>query len=179
MNLFKNLKEQKLGVLIPVCSLSLVAFILILISIVMYSSNCASEFNGNQVSASVVGINTTATIMAGIALLGYVAAFFLAKNKKISYIFTFARIFNYVSFALALLGFLFEILDEYSLLGTILYPIVSGTVGDPVDPVLSTSFFVSLIFALVACICSLIAGILMRKKSYKVIAENSDVKVEA
>ncbi len=176
MNLFKNLKELKFGVLIPVCILSLIALVLAIVSTVTYGGNCASNYNGNQVSDAVMTFGTVAIVLAAIALVGDLAAFFFAKTKKIAYLFTFTRLFNYASFAFSLLTFVYEILDENPLLGGIFYPIVSGTVGDPIEPVLVTSFFASLIMGLIASLVSLAAGIIMRKKSYKILTQE---KVEA
>ena len=166
--MIENLKKNNFLVLIPVLILSLPAFVLSLIGVITYASNCASEFNGGAVSTNVVGLGTAAFIVAGVTLLVDIAAFFLARSRKAASLFALSRIGNYVAFFLLLGAFLYEILDEYSLLGTILYPIVSGTVGDPVDPVLASSYFVSLIFLLVTCLLSLAAGIVMRKLSYRI-----------
>ena len=171
-NIFKALKENRLIILIPATILTLVAFISAILSVFLYSTNCASEFNGNHVSDNVVGLGTTSAIMAGVALLVDICAFLFATNRKLAYFFSFVRIFNYLAFVFGLGAFLFQILDEYSLIGTILYPIVSGTVGDPVDPVIANNYFISLGMWLDVVILSLVAGILLRKKSHKILAED-------
>ena len=171
-NIFKALKENRLIILIPATILTLVVFISAILSVFLYSTNCASEFNGNHVSDNVVGLGTTSAIMAGVALLVDICAFLFATNRKLAYFFSFVRIFNYLAFVFGLGAFLFQILDEYSLLGTILYPIVSGTVGDPVDPVIANNYFISLGMWLDVVILSLVAGILLRKKSHKILAED-------
>ena len=171
-NIFKALKENRLIILIPATILTLVVFISAILSVFLYSTNCASEFNGNHVSDNVVGLGTTAAIVAGVALLVDICAFLFATNRKLAYFFSFVRIFNYLAFVFGLGAFLFQILDEYSLIGTILYPIVSGTVGDPVDPVIANNYFISLGMWLDVVILSLVAGILLRKKSHKILAED-------
>ena len=171
-NIFKALKENRLIILIPATILTLVAFISAILSVFLYSTNCVSEFNGNHVSDNVVGLGTTSAIMAGVALLVDICAFLFATNRKLAYFFSFVRIFNYLAFVFGLGAFLFQILDEYSLIGTILYPIVSGTVGDPVDPVIANNYFISLGMWLDVVILSLVAGILLRKKSHKILAED-------
>ena len=171
-NIFKALKENRLIILIPATILTLVVFISAILSVFLYSTNCASEFNGNHVSDNVVGLGTTSAIVAGVALLVDICAFLFATNRKLAYFFSFVRIFNYLAFVFGLGAFLFQILDEYSLLGTILYPIVSGTVGDPVDPVIANNYFISLGMWLDVVIFSLVAGILLRKKSHKILAED-------
>ena len=177
-NIFENLKKNHFIVLIPITILTLVAFVLSLVAVILYGANCGSEFNGGKVSSHVLGLGTAGIIFGGIALLVDLAAFIFSKNEKSAYLFSLSRIGNYGSFVLLLGAFLFQILDEYSLLGTILYPIVSGTVGDPVDPGLVSSYFTSLIILFVACIISLVAGIVLRKKSYKIIKEAQPTESE-
>lgn len=166
--MIENLKKQNFLVLLPVTILSCLAFALSLTGILIYSANCASEFNGGVVSPNATSLGMVGAIIGAVALAIDIIAFFAAKSKKMASIFSLSRIFNYVAFILLLGAFLYEILDEYSLLGTILYPIVSGTIGDPVDPVLSSSFFASLIMLFVATWIALAAGITMRKKSHKI-----------
>lgn len=164
-NRLTTLKDAKFTVAIPACILSLLAFVSALVGVILYSSNCASEFNGGAVSEVVVGWGTAAAIVAGIGLLGYAASILVVKGKKLAYLFSYARFANYASFAILLGAFFFQILEEYSLIGTILYPIVSGAVGDPVDPKLSSSYFVSLILLLVGMIVSMVAGCIISRKS--------------
>ncbi len=176
MNPIQNLKKQNFLVLIPVLCMSLVAFVLALIAILTYAGNCASEFNGGRVSVNVTGFGIPAIILAGMAVLVDIAALFLARSKKLASIFALSRIANYLAFMLLLAAFLYQILDEYSLLGTILYPIFSGAVGDPVDPALTSSYFLSLILALVASLLSFAAGITMRKMSYRIEREPQEIQ---
>ena len=174
------MKESKrFPILLVLGGLSGVAFLLALIATIVYASNCASEFNGNTPSPHVIGFGIAAIICAGIAFLVYLVGFFLAKKEKSAWIMMLARIGNYAAFALLLGAFLYQILDEYQLLGTILYPIVSGAVGDPVDPILSSSYFSSLIIILASLILSLVTGIVARKKSHKVFAGESKAESEA
>lgn len=170
----KKLKEFDAFILLPIGILTGVAFLMSLIGVILYGANCASEFNGNNVSERAVGFALAATIIGGLTLGAYIASLFLSNNRKTAYLFAFSRIGNYASFVLLLAGFLFEILDEYSLLGTILYPIVSGTVGDPVDSLLSFSFFASLILLLLSLILHLVLGILMRRKSHRIYAGSEE-----
>ncbi|MCQ2798437.1 MAG: hypothetical protein MJ220_00950 [Bacilli bacterium] len=173
MNIMANLKNAKFGIAIPACILSLVGFVSVLVGVILYSSNCASEFNGGAVSGNVVSLGTAAIILAGIALLGLIASLFLAKNEKTAYLFSYARFGNFAAFVLSLGAFFFQILDEYSLIGTILYPIVSGAVGDPVDPVLSGSYFSALGLLLVAMIVSMVAGCLVSHRAKRLLAKEA------
>ena len=74
---------------------------------------------------------------------------------------------KYAAFVALIVSFFMSILDEYSLLGTILYPIVSGTVGDPVDGTLAASYFVALAFIFVALVTSIVSALLHKKAAYK------------
>ena len=166
--IIENLKKQHLVALIPVIILSCLGFVLALVSVILYAKNCGSEFNGNHVSERVISPGVAAAVIAGIVLLVDIAALFLARSPKLARLFALSRLGNYVVFFLMLSAFLFLILDEYSLVGTILYPIVSGGPGDPVDPVLSSYYFASLILGIVACFSSLAAGIVFRKASHRI-----------
>ena len=168
-NIFKSLKESRFTILFTATIITLFVFVLSLIAVILYGANCASEYNGNKVSANVIGLGVTTIILSGVALLVDIVALFLIENKKIAYAFSFVRILNYLAFVFGIGAFLFQILDEYSLLGTILYPIVQGAVGDPVDPVLSGYYFTSLILLLHAVVASLVTGIILRKKSHKIL----------
>ena len=170
--LLENLKKQHFSILFAVIILSLVAFLLSLIGIILYGVNCASEFNGNKVSGNVMGWGITGVIFAGLAFAIDVVAFFLAKSSKAAYVFSFVRFFNYATFICVFAAFCYLFLDEYSLLGTILYPIVSGTVGDPVDPFLSGCYFSAIIMTFVALIVALVAGIMLRKNSHKILDDS-------
>lgn len=165
-----NKEHSKL--LLPIGGLSLVAFLESLVSTILYGANCGSEFNGGKPSEIVIGWGIAAIIVSCIAVLGYAAGLFLIKGKKSAHLFYLARFGNYAAFATLIGSFFYQILEEYSLLGTILYPIVSGTVGDPVDPTLVACYFTSLILSLDAMIISLVVGIIVRKKSHKFLAES-------
>lgn len=178
MNFLKKLKDNNSSIIFVSSIFSLITLILSIIAMVLYSSNCPSEFNGNKVSMNVIGLDIGAVIASAIAALVQIAGLFLIKDKKNAYVFFWSRLFDYSAFVCLLGGFLFQILDEYSLLGTILYPIVSGTVGDHVDPVLSTSYFISLIMLFVSLILSLIGGILLRKKSHSLLKEKEETAKE-
>ncbi|MBP5216604.1 MAG: hypothetical protein J6038_02065 [Bacilli bacterium] len=176
--IIENLKKQNFIVLLPVLILSCLVFLLALLGILFYGLNCGSEFNGNKVSENTIGFGIPAIIMAGLAFLMNLAGLFLVKNEKMAKIFVLSRIWSYACFLLLLAAFLFLILDEYSLLGTILYPIVSGAVGDPVDPVLSSFYFLALAFLIVASFLSLAIGIVMRKASHKIGSSEKPVSLE-
>ena len=178
MNNNTKSKKKRFIAFLPVLILTTIAFVSALVGLLSYANNCGSEFNGNHVSDRVVGFLLGAVIALGIALLAYVVALIIAKNAKRASIFALFRIGNYVSFFLLLAGFLFLILDEYSLVGTILYPIVSGTVGDPVDPVLSSSYFTAVGLAFEGCLITLAAGIVMRKVSHRYVALAAEAKTE-
>ena len=167
--------KKKFSILVPAFIASTLALILSVISIILYASNCASEFNANTVSPNVIGLSIAGIIFAFLAFCGGFAGLLLKKSEKVSYIVMLSRIFNYAAFILLLGSFMFQILDEYQLLGTIFYAMLNAGHGDPVDPVLAGSYWASLIMSLVACILSLVAGILVRIKSHKVIPE---IKVE-
>lgn len=176
--IIENLKKVGLISLIPIAALSLLAFVLMLIAIILYGANCASEFNGGVVSKNTIGLGIGAIICIGLAFLVDIAALFLANTPKKAIIFSLSRIGNYAGFILSLGAFLYEILDEYSLLGTILYPIVSGAVGDPVSPVLIANYFSSLIMVFVGSIICLVTGIILRKKANKIPQEGSSTESE-
>lgn len=173
-----NLKQQRFLVVIPALILSCLVFVLALVSVILYASNCGSEFNGNKVSERVIGLGVAAIILAAIAFLMNIAALFLVRNEKTARLFALSRIGSYGAFLLLLGAFLFLILDEYSLLGTVLYPIVSGTVGDPVDPALSASYFTALALAVVASFTSLAIGIVMRKASHRIANPEVSISTE-
>lgn len=172
MDIKTRLKENGASVLFVSAILSASTLILSVVALILYAVNCPSEFNGNAVSKNVIGLGISAVVAAFLATAGQIASWFFVKDKKTATCFFWTRLFDYGAFVLSLGGFLFQILDEYSLLGTILYPIVSGTVGDPVDPVLSVSYFVSLVMLLVCFVLSLTAGIMIRKKA------NASLKTE-
>lgn len=178
MNPISNLKKQNFIVLLPALILSLVAFVLAIIAVFLYANNCGSEFNGNKPSANVTGLGIAAIVAAGLALLIDIAGLFLARSRKVAFGLALSRIGNYAAFAFLLGAFLFQILDEYSLLGTILYPIFSGAVGDPVDGTLTASYFSSLIMLLVACIISVVSGVMIRKASHKILPLNGNEERE-
>ncbi len=165
MGMKTRLKENGASVLLVSGILSLSTLILSVVAMILYAANCPSEFNGNSVSGNVVGLSIGAVVVSFLATTGQILSLFFVKDKKTAVLFSWTRIFDYAAFVCLLGAFLFQILDEYSLLGTILYPIVSGTVGDPVDPLLSVSYFVSLIMLLVSFVLSLTAGILIRRKT--------------
>ena len=173
MNPINNLKKQNFFVLLPVLILSVIAFAGALVATVLYAGNCGSEFNGGTPSANVTGFAIPALIGGGLAVLIQCVGLFIIKNGKLASIIALSRIGNYLSFACLLGAFLYQILDEYSLLGTILYPIFSGAVGDPVDGTLTTFYFTSLILLLVTCIISLVAGIMLRKSSHRLLPNPS------
>ncbi|MBO5529435.1 MAG: hypothetical protein J6A47_09045 [Bacilli bacterium] len=175
--MIQKLKQQNFLVLIPVLIMSCVAFVLTLVGVLLYTNNCASEFNGGKVSVNVSNLGLAAIIFAGAALLLDLLALFLSRSKKSASLFALSRIGNYGAFIFCLGAFLYEALDEYSLIGTIMYPIFSGTVGDPVEPLLVSSYFTSFAFLFVACFLSLAAGVTMRKKSHKIDAQPKEANV--
>lgn len=146
--------------------LACAATLLALIAVILYAVNCPSEFNGNEPSSSVIGWDIVAIIFGAITVCGAVASTFFEKGI-IAEILKYTRLGLYVTFVALFVSFLYQILDEYSLLGTILYPIFSGTVGDPVDPSLSASYFTSLIFTLVACVLAITSALLKKAGSYE------------
>lgn len=146
-----------------------------LVALILYAGNCPSEFNGGAVSSATVISEVIALVCGALALAGDIAGSLWRENALLARITKYTRFLKYVVFVLLLNAFLSCILAEYSLLGTILYPIVSGTVGDPVDPVLSNSFFVSLIFAFVSLIFALVAGLIQKSGAYKAEAAEEGV----
>jgi hypothetical protein len=147
--------------------LSVLALALAIAALTFYALNCPSEFNGGVVSRAVVTADVVAIVFMGIAIATSVAESFLTKKTMMMEIFSYRRFLMYVAFVALLYSFSMSILAEYSLIGTILYPIVSGTVGDPVDPVLSSSYFAKLIGTLFAAILTLTAALIQRSGVYK------------
>lgn len=166
MSINSRLKENKASRLLPAFILTILSFVMILTAVLLYSLKCPSEFNGNRYSRRVFLLDILALSFALITSAFQLLAFIKVRSPKSAYMFFWTRLGDYLAFFCALGGFLFQILDEYSLLGTILYPIVSGTVGDPVNPVLSACYFTSLILLLVSFIITLTAGILLKRKSH-------------
>ncbi len=153
--------------------LSIFALGLVITALALYVLNCPSEFNGEVVSSAVVTADVVAIIFITIAIAANIAENYLTDKPMIMDILSYRRFTIYVALAALLYSLFMSVLAEYSLIGTILYPIVSGTVGDPVDPVLSFSYFTALIGTLVAAILSSTAAVKLRTAFYKTqIAEN-------
>ena len=146
--------------------LTTVAFLLALVALVLYAAGCPSEFNGGKASSAVVAWDAIAVVMGALAI-GIGIAEYFTENALVKKISSYRRFAAFAMFAFLILGFLMQILDEYSLLGTILYPIVSGTVGDPVDSTLSACYFTALIFTFVSMWGALAAGIVGQVSSYR------------
>lgn len=149
--------------------LSVLALGLAIAALALYALNCASEFNGGVVSKAVVTADVVAIVAIAIAIAACVAESFLAKKPVMVEILGYRRFLMYVACVALLYSFSMSILAEYSLIGTILYPIVSGTVGDPVDPVLSSSYFAKLIGTLLSVILTLAVGTTLRSGAYKTV----------
>ncbi|MDY0373902.1 MAG: hypothetical protein RBQ86_07275 [Candidatus Izemoplasmatales bacterium] len=147
--------------------LSILALALAVTALFFYALNCASEFNGGAVSQEVVTADILAVVFLVIAIGATIAKSFLADKPLIMDILSYRRFFLYFAFVALIYSFCMSILAEYSLIGTILYPIVSGTVGDPVDPVLSSSYFIKLIGTLFAVIMTLTVALIQKKGYYK------------
>lgn len=139
--------------------------VLTAIAVILYAANCPSEFNGEEVSSAVVVWDVIAILTCAAAAGGAVAEYYL--KGVAARIAGYLRFGVYAAFISLIVSFLMQILDEYSLLGTILYPIFSGTVGDPVDPVLSSSYFASLIMTLVACVLAITSALLKKSQTYR------------
>jgi hypothetical protein len=144
--------------------LSIVALGLVITALTLYVLNCPSEFNGGVVSRKVVSADIIAIVSISIAIAVSIAETFLHDHSVFMDIFSYKRFLMYVSFVALLYSFSMSILAEYSLIGTILYPIVSGTVGDPVDPVLVTSYFAKLIGTLFAVILSSTVALILKNQ---------------
>lgn len=147
--------------------LSILALALAVSALVFYALNCASEFNGGAVSQEVVTADILAIVFLVIAIGATIAESFLMDKPLITDILSYRRFLLYFAFVALIYSFCMSILAEYSLIGTILYPIVSGTVGDPVDPVLSSSYFIKLIGTLIAVIMTLTVALIQKKGYYK------------
>ncbi|MCX4384188.1 MAG: hypothetical protein OSJ39_00135 [Clostridia bacterium] len=145
--------------------LAAVAFVFTIVALALYGGNCASEFNGGKVSAAVVGWDIVAIISLAAAIAGDVLEFFFDKDTLVEKICEYLRLFAYLAFVSLIVSFFMGILDEYSLLGTILYPIVSGTVGDPVDGTLAASYFVGLGFTFVSLVLSIVSALLHKREA--------------
>lgn len=147
--------------------LSVLALFLTIIALTLYVLNCPSEFNGGVVSRAVVSADVVAVIFITIAIAANIAESYLSEKPILMDIFSYKRFLIYVAFVSLLYSFCMSILAEYSLIGTILYPIVSGTVGDPVDPILSGSYFAKLIGTLIAVILTLTSALIQKSLYYK------------
>lgn len=147
--------------------LSVVALALVIVALTLYVLNCPSEFNGGVVSQKVVTADIIAIISIAIAIAFSIAETYLADRHLLMDIFSYKRFLMYVGFVSLLYSFSMSILAEYSLIGTILYPIVSGTVGDPVDPVLITSYFSKLIGTFFGVILTSIIALIQKSSYYK------------
>lgn len=147
--------------------LSVLALALAIVALALYALNCASEFNGEVISPQVVTADIVAIVCITIAIAATIAETFLVDKPMIMDILSYRRFPMYVAFIALIYSFCMSILAEYSLIGTILYPIVSGTVGDPVDPVLSSSYFTKLIGTLLAFILSMTAALIQKKGYYR------------
>lgn len=154
------------------------AFVLAVVALGLYAGGCPSEFNGNAVSAAVVGADVAAIVLIAAALAAGVAEYFLADRPLLAGIARYGRFCLYAAFCALIYGFLMGILAEYSLLGTILYPIVSGTVGDPVDASLVFCYFGQLICNFVAFAFALVAAILQKAGFYRA-EQEADAEKEA
>lgn len=148
--------------------LSVLALALATAALILYALNCPSEFNGGVVSRAVVTADVIAIVSIVIAISMSVAESFQKIHPTMMEIFSYRRFLLYVAVVALLYSFSMSILSEYSLIGTILYPIVSGTVGDPVDPVLSASYFGKLIGTLFALILILTCALIQRSRAYKI-----------
>lgn len=147
--------------------LSTFALILSTTAITLYALNCPSEFNGGVVSKAVVFADVVAIVAMVIAIAANIAEYYFTDKPMLIDIFSYKRFLTYVAFVSLLYSLFMGILAEYSLIGTILYPIVSGTVGDPVDPVLSSSYFINLVGTLFAVIMTSIVALVQRSRFYK------------
>lgn len=146
--------------------LTAAALLFVLIGALLYGLNCGSEFNGGKPASNVIGGDVAAIVCILVSLALAVLAS-VTENGIVKKIAEYGRFFLYAAFVLALYAFLSSILAEYSLLGTILYPIVSGTVGDPVDGTLAASYFTQLILTFAACVLALSAGLVQKSAKYK------------
>lgn len=147
--------------------LSVLALALSITALTLYALNCPSEFNGGVVSRQVVTADVIAIVLMVIAIAANVVGSFLTNQPIMTEIYHYRRFFMYVAFVALLYSFGMSILSEYSLIGTILYPIVSGTVGDPVDPVLSSSYFAKVIGTLFAAILIATSALIQKSGIYK------------
>jgi len=153
---------------------SAAALLFTVIAIALYAGNCASEFNGGAVSQAVVTCDVIAIIAGAVAVAADVLVGFVPEKSVLSEIAGYRRFLKYFAFIMLIGSFFMSILDEYSLLGTILYPIVSGTVGDPVDPTLSASYFTALILTLISCVGFIVSALMQKSGFYK--AENNPAR---
>lgn len=143
--------------------LAAAGLLLTIIALALYAGNCASEFNGGKVSSAVVAWDVVAILMFAVAVAGEVGEMFFDGDALLGKVCRYLRLAKYAAFVALLVAFFMQILDEYSLLGTILYPIVSGTTGDPVDGTLSASYFVALIFTLVSAVVAIVSALLHKR----------------
>lgn len=147
------------------------AFVFTIVALALYAGNCASEFNGGKVSSAVVGWDIVALIAFAFSIAGEVLEYFFAPDTLVGRICEYLRLLKYAAFVSLIVSLFMGILDEYSLLGTILYPIVSGTVGDPVDATLATSYFVGLGFTFVSLVLSIVSALLHKRQEKHALAK--------
>lgn len=146
--------------------LLLAALAVVITAIALYAGNCGSEFNGEVVSPQVLTGYIIALVVVTIALAGEVLDCFIGEGV-LSEIFSYRRFLLYIAFVALLYGMFMSILAEYSLIGTVLYPLVSGTVGDPVDPVLWGSYIAQFVCALAAAVLTIIVALRQKSDLYK------------
>ena len=147
---------------------ALAAFVSASVALCLYAAGCPSEFNGGAVSGDVVAGDVVAMVFVALAVALNVAAHFLPEKRVLAEVAKYGRFGLYVAFVALIYAFLSGILAEYSLLGTILYPIVSGVgAGDPVDPVLTGCYFSQLACTFVALVCALTAALMRKSGDYK------------
>lgn len=154
------------------------AFILAIVALGLYAGGCPSEYNGNAVSSAVVAADVLAIVFTAAALAACIGEYFLSERPLPAAILKYGRFCLYIAFCALIYGFLMGILAEYSLLGTILYPIVSGTVGDPVAPALVFCYFGQLICTFLAFAFALVAAIL-RKAGFYAAEKEADAEEAA
>lgn len=133
----------------------------------LYAGKCASEFNGGVVSSQVVAGDIVAIFFGALAVAGSIVEHLLAGKPVLSAIVKYKRFCLYIAFIALIYSFAMGILAEYSLIGTVLYPIVSGTAGDPVDPVLLGCYIAQLLGTLAALVCAIVAALLQKSHSYQ------------
>ena len=138
--------------------LGVAALVLIFISFANYVANGATQYNGGRLASSIVALGAVSLCLIAVALAFEVlGSYFPVIGKFAGY----ARILEYTVFVLMLWSFLELIVTETNFIGNMFASV------DPIDPVYKANYFTTVLAALAAFVCALVAGLKRRKVTYR------------